>query len=152
MSSETVCYPIMMDILIKCLMHDTFNADQLSIWERTFEPSFSRWTCTPTISNRRGTLYCLQTLWSCKALIIYNFGSSMILESMHTYTKWHITTGQHFPVSFINWTKLAIFKTILYIPVCVCMLRSVVSTLVNVEKNVQLFWYLKNTHYTKCKS
>jgi hypothetical protein len=42
-------------------------ADQLSIWERSFEPLFSWWACTPTISYWGGTLYCMQTLWSCKA-------------------------------------------------------------------------------------
>jgi hypothetical protein len=42
-------------------------ADQLSIWERSFELSFSWWACTPTISYWGGTLYCMQTLWSCKA-------------------------------------------------------------------------------------
>lgn len=41
-------------------------ADQLSIREGPFESSFSWRTCTPTISNWRGTVYCLQTVWSCK--------------------------------------------------------------------------------------
>jgi len=76
-------------------VHDLIYADQLSIWERPIESSFPWWTCTQKISNRRGTLHCLQTLWSCKDLVVF-VQYFQFNNDIREHTCYQM--AQHFPV------------------------------------------------------
>lgn len=65
--------------------HDINNilccADQLPIWEGPFESPVSWGACPSTVSNRRGTLHRLQTLWSCKIKISCTYSKYIMIYS-----------------------------------------------------------------------
>lgn len=67
--------------------------DQLSIWERSFEPPVSWWARPSTISNWRGTLHCLQTLWSCKIKILLDFIWKDVYSHKHALYKYNMQSA-----------------------------------------------------------